>query len=211
MLSFLGMATMWMDRLGRRAQLIKWCHWVQKFRGVWLVGLTLLVILIVHVFVARPYQVDGRSMEPTLYAGDHLVVWKAGHIHAWLTGSQFVPGRGQIIVLAHPVDNTVIIKRVVGLPNEQVILRDGRIIIVNDDNPAGFEPDLGTSLTVSPPPVQDNGVYPRLADDEIFVIGDNRWPGQSSDSRSFSEMAKLDNIVGNLVVRILPLTRFDWF
>ena len=209
MLSFLRMMTIWGDRLSLQAQLIKWRRWLQRFRGVWFVGLTLMAIIATHVFIARPYEVVGQSMEPTLYQGDHLIVWKAGHIHAWLTGSQFVPKRGQIIILNHPIEETIIVKRVVGLPGEQVILRDGYIIIVNAEHPNGFEPDLGTSpATVRP---DENRAYSRLADDEIFVIGDNRWPGQSSDSRSFAEMAKLDDIVGDLVFRFLPPNRFDWF
>ena len=205
----LAMMAMWGDRLSLRARLIKWRHWLGRFRGVWFVSLTFVAVITTHVLIARPYGVDGDSMEPTLSHGDHLIIWKAGHVHAWLADSQFVPKRGQIIVLKHPVEKTVIIKRVVGLPGEQVILHDGQIIVINADNPGGFEPNLNTSPAVLPPP--ENRVYPQLADDEIFVIGDNRWPGQSSDSRSFAKPAKLDDIVGDLTLRVLPLNRFDWF
>ena len=192
-----------------RTKLAKWRKWAQKLRGFWFMGLTLLTVLTIHVFIARPYRVDGVSMQPTLYTDDHLIIWKAGHIGAWLTGSQYVPKRGEIIVLKSPVNNDILIKRVVGLPNEQVVIRDNQIIIINAANPAGFEPDLNTSPGVIQP--HENEAYPILADDEIFVIGDNRWPGQSNDSRYFKQMVKLDNIIGDVVVRVLPLNRINRF
>ncbi len=192
-----------------RAKLIKWRKWAQKLRGFGFIGLTLLAVVITHVFIARPYRVDGVSMQPTLYSDDHLIIWKAGHIGAWLTGSQHVPKRSEIIVFKSPVNEDILIKRVVGLPGEQVVIRDNQIIIINIDNPAGFEPDLNTPPDVIQP--HDNQAYPVLADDEIFVIGDNRWPGQSNDSRYFNRMVKLDNVIGDVVIRVLPLNRIDRF
>ena len=194
-----------------RAKLIKWRKWAQKLRGFGLIGLTLLAVIITHVFIARPYRVFGVSMQPTLYTDDYLIIWKAGHIGAWLTGSQYVPKRGEIIVLKSPVNEDILIKRVVGLPGEQVVIRDNQIIIINADNPTGFEPDLNTPPDVIQPHDNDPGAYPVLADDEIFVVGDNRWPGQSNDSRHFNRMIKLDNVIGDVVIRVLPLNHIDRF
>lgn len=194
---------------GWRDRLDKWRQQAQKLGGFWFIGVTLLIVIVVHVFIARPYRVDGVSMQPTLHTDDHLIIWKAGHIRAWLSGSQYVPKRGEIIVLKSPVNTDVLIKRVVGLPNEQVVIRDGRIIVINEKNPLGFEPDLNTPADAIPP--HDNQVYPPLAADEIFVVGDNRWPGQSNDSRYFSLPVKLENIIGDVVVRVLPLGRIDRF
>lgn len=191
------------------AKLAKWRKQAQKFRGLWFIGLTLLAVVVTHVFIARPYRVEGVSMQPTLYNDDHLIIWKAGHIGAWLTGSQYVPQRGEIVVFKSPVNNDVLIKRVVGLPGEQVTISDGKIRVINDDNPLGFEPDLNTPAEVIQP--HENQAYPVLGDDEIFVIGDNRWPGQSNDSRYFSKPVKLENIIGDVVVRVLPLNRVDRF
>ena len=98
-----------------RTKLAKCWKWAQKFRDFGFIGLTLLAVITIHVFVARPYEVEGGSMQPTLYTYDHLIIWKAGHIKAWLTGSQHVPKRGEIIVLKSPVSSDILIKRVVGL------------------------------------------------------------------------------------------------
>lgn len=193
-----------------RTKLAEWRKWSQKFRGLWFIGLTLAIVVVVHVFIARPYRVDGVSMQPTLYSNDHLIIWKAGHIWAWLTGSDhYTPKRGEIVVLKSPVGSEILIKRVVGLPGEKVVISDQKITIINDENPLGFEPDLNTPLeTIKPHDNQDYGV---LGPDEIFVIGDNRWPGQSNDSRYFAEPVKLKNIIGDAVIRVLPLDRIDLF
>ena len=152
-------------------------------------------------------------MNPTLWDNDRLLVWKAGISWGKLTGSQFVPKRGDIIVFKDPTgssgDQDILIKRVIGLPNEQVTIRNNQITIYNSDNPDGFVPMLNIGHNL--PPFSDDGVYNRLGDDEIFVIGDNRLGGHSRDSRVFSSPVTTDSIIGTLMMRTSPLDEIDWF
>jgi signal peptidase I len=159
-------------------------------------------------FVIQSYQVDGQSMENTLQNDDRLIVNKVPRTLSRLTGHQYVPGRGQIIIFNEAglpgfVGEKQLIKRVIGLPGEHVVVKDGRITVYNAQHPNGFDPDdAGTYQTASPVTVGDVNVY--LQKDEIFVCGDNR--PNSEDSRYFGPI-KTNQVVAKLVLRILPLNK----
>jgi signal peptidase I len=139
-------------------------------------GLVALVVFMVAVlaraFVAQSYYVPSGSMEPTIAAGDRIVVDKLSY---HLGPVQ----RGDIIVFARPPNERVdqvpdLVKRVIGLPGETVSGRDGRVDI--NGKPL-HEPWPLKCRTTSPfPPVK---VGPR----QYFVMGDNRCPRGSYDSR----------------------------
>lgn len=168
----------------------------------------LLIAFSVAAFIVQSYQVDGESMEPTLQNNDRLIVNKLPRTLARITHHPYIPGRGNIIVFNQKgifdirgSEEKQLIKRVVGLPGERVVVEDGHITVYNDEHPLGFNPDVDGSYDLDP--VNTPGkVDITLSDDEIFVAGDNR--PNSEDSRYFGAV-NADNIVGKLVVRILPL------
>ena len=184
-------------------------RYLKQWRGLGLVAIALLLVLLTNLWIMQSYRVEGTSMMPTLADGDHLVVWKAGRTWAGVFGQNYVPERGQIIVFKHPDNSSVLIKRVIGLPTEQIEIKNGRIVIYNRDYPAGFSPDIETGPGVIPPQNEDQ-IWPRLASDEVFVIGDNRIPNKSTDSRQL-EGIKTEDIIGTLTVRILPLGTWRFF
>lgn len=169
------------------------------------------VILFFTYYVMQPYQVDGSSMEPTLHSGDRLFILRSGKILADFLGNDYVPKRGEIVIFQSKVNNKKWIKRVIGLPEERIVIKHNRITIYNEEFPGGFEldPQLEPALPDFPPnePVIDRIVKKG----EIFVVGDNRAPRQSSDSRGQLGNIALEDIDGVVLIRVVPFSNFRVF
>lgn len=164
----------------------------------------ILMILIFRTFIFQTYEVIGRSMSPTLSQDDRLIVFKLGKVTANLFG-EYVPKRGEIIVFDSPgQDGLQLVKRVVGLPGERVVIRSGEVMVFNEQNPDGFDPDLELGDTLNQP--KTGNVDITIPDGELFVAGDNRASGQSLDSRNDLGTVPIDNVVGDLVFRHLPFS-----
>lgn len=172
----------------------------------------ILVALFLTAFVIQSYQVDGESMETTLQNHDRLIVDKLPRTLARITGHQYVPKRGDIIIfnqtgLPDTIYQKQLIKRVVGLPGDRVVVKGGKVTIYNKANPKGFNPDKTTGYHIAASvTLIDTDVT--LGPNEIFVFGDNR--GNSEDSRHFGPV-QLNNVVGQLVLRIAPLSNLEKF
>jgi len=125
-----------------------------------------------------------------------------------------VPKRGQIIIFnqaglfdASGSSEKTLIKRVVALPGERVVVKDGLITVYNAEHPKGFNPDKSGLYHISAS--QSPGDTDTTLDsDEIFVCGDNRT--NSEDSRIFGPV-KVDKVVGKLSLRILPINHAEHF
>ena len=185
---------------------------VLSIGGVLVSALLLAFCLITFVF--QSYQVDGPSMQTTLQNGDHLIVWKVPKSIANLTHSAYIPHRGDVIVFNEPnlsdygQDNgKQLIKRVIGLPGERVVVKNGSLTVYNKERPKGFQPDqelpYGKVITTT-----TNNVDITVGENQVFVCGDNRT--NSLDSRVFGPI-DASNIVGKLVLRVLPLNEFKKF
>lgn len=173
----------------------------------------LIVYFIIQAFLLRSYQVDGQSMERTLQNNDRLIIDKVPRTIARITGNAYIPHRGDIVVFDQAGSNydgapkKQLIKRVIGLPGEQVVIKDGSITVYNQTNPGGFNPDnigiyhIGTTAT-------PGDIAVTLTADQLFVSGDNRT--NSEDSRYFGPITA-DKIVGKLSLRILPISKAQRF
>lgn len=176
-------------------------------------ALVMAVLLITYVF--HSYQVDGVSMDPSLKNGDRLIVWKVPRTIARITGNPYIPNRGDVVVFTESglsscgqsQDTKQLIKRVVGLPGERVVVKDGVLTVFNDENPNGFSPDTtlpyGDAIDTT-----NNDVDTRVGTGQLFVAGDNR--DESCDSRIFGPI-QADQIVGKLVLRVLPINNITKF
>ncbi len=185
---------------------------------------TILIILaapaiafLLTTFVFQSYEVDGESMETTLQHEDRLIVLKTGKTWANITNEDYLPKRGEIIVFeqasASPEQQEdekprQLIKRVIGLPGERVVVKDGVITVYNDEFPQGFNPDEVGDYNEGVAEMTPQSVDITVPEGEVFVCGDNRT--NSSDSRSFGTVPAKD-IMGNLVLRIYPFSKFDKF
>lgn len=163
------------------------------------ISIYILVILVLTycavVFVGQRTSVIGSSMEPTLSDGDNLIVDK-------ITYRFQEPKRFDIIVFPYQyTKNTYYIKRIIGLPGEKIrIDEEGKIYI----NGEVLEENYGKEVIV------DAGLAAEeitLADDEYFVMGDNR--NDSADSRFLSVgNIRRESIMGRAWLRIYPFKSF---
>ena len=114
------------------------------------------------------------------------------------------------MVFRNPRNNTTqLVKRVIGLPGDRVVVDGGQITVFNDENPDGFNPDEDQQLDLAS---TDGRVDLTVPDGQIFVVGDNRIPNGSYDSRSPDlGTVPIDVVVGELVLRIFPLTEAKFF
>lgn len=188
--------------------------WHDFLSTIAILGAAFLTAFFIINFVFRSYQVDGPSMESTLQNQDKLIIWKVPRTWASVTGKAYIPNRGDVIVFNEKglsefgqQDNKQLIKRVIGLPGERVVVKDGEITVYNDEYPDGFKPDKTLPYGKDIPETTGDVDY-TLGPDKIFVSGDNR--PDSLDSRSFGPI-DADQIVGKLVIRVFPISEAKVF
>jgi signal peptidase I len=184
------------------------------------IGILLLapiIALLLTAFVFQSYQVDGPSMQNTLHNNDRLIVWKLPRTWARITGHQYVPKRGDIIILTESglanygdtQDTKQLVKRVIGLPGDHIVIKNSVITVYNNQHPNGFQPDqtlpYGQNGAI---PATDNNLDITLSSTQLFVCGDNRR--DSLDSRIFGPI-ETKQVVGKLVARIFPLSKAEKF
>lgn len=168
-----------MEPPGRKSGFPRWGYFL-------LVPLfVLLCLLILIIFIGRPYVVRGSSMEPTLHEGDRVFVVKYRFNRT--------PDRGDVVVLKDVAgEPEMLIKRVVGIAGDQINI-DGDTLVVN-----GKDTYKSTSHHADSP-------YTMLVpDDSIYVMGDNE--SRSFDSRSFGPV-KQERVVGKAVFVFWPLSK----
>ena len=131
--------------------------------------MVLIAFMFVYLFGIRT-SVIGYSMEPTLYNGQEVLIDR----FAYNIGQ---PRQGDVVIF-RPNGNEnahYYVKRIVGVPGDTVLIRDG-LIFVNGD----IYDDQGIFDKIEDGGIAEAGVT--LEEDEYFVLGDNR--NNSEDSRS---------------------------
>lgn len=182
------------------------------------IGSTLAILIVapilavlITIFVFQSYEVYGMSMETTLQNGDRLIVQKLSKNWSRIRGKDYIPQRYEIVVFDKPtfISNSTdvdhLIKRVIGLPGERVVVRNGEVTIYNVDNPNGFNPDDGQEYAKDILSTQGD-VDITVGRNEIFVMGDNR--SNSLDSRNFGAVNG-NFITGIATLRFLPIDNFE--
>lgn len=151
--------------------------------------LVLSVVLFVGInMISARIRVDGASMEPTLQTGEYVVInrlsYKFGN-----------PQRGDIIVFHFPRDpREEYIKRVIGLPGDEVEVRDGTVYVNN------------VALNESYLKVKTDYTNTwKIPEGQLFVLGDNR--NNSSDSHDWGTVP-MDYVVGKAILVYWPPP--DW-
>ena len=162
------------------------------------IALAFVIFLVIDTFVMQPHVVKGNSMLPNFHTGERIFTESVGYRFG-------TPKRGDIIVFRYPYapDNEYI-KRIIGLPGDEIRLSAGGVTIIDALHPQGFtlkEPYLGRDVrTTGKKFLPDNTTY-KVPDNAYFVLGDNRQ--ESSDSREWGSVPK-NNLIGRVFVRYWP-------
>jgi len=188
--------------------------WRELFSTLSILITALLVALFIITFIFRSYQVDGPSMESTLQNNDKLIIWKVPRTWSSITRHAYIPNRGDVIVFNESglgqygsADSKQLIKRVIGLPGDRVVVKDGKYTVYNKEHPDGFDPDETLPYGKNIPYTSGN-VDVTLDKTQLFVSGDNR--PDSLDSRAFGPI-DASQVVGKLVIRVFPLNSAEIF
>ncbi|RYF28302.1 MAG: signal peptidase I [Chloroflexi bacterium] len=163
--------------------------------------------LLINTFIFRSFNVEGPSMEKTLYTGDRLIVNRLPVTWSQLQNKEYIPDRGQVIVFKNPLftsggKDEYIVKRVIAFPGERVVLKDGSYTVYNSENPNGFNPDDQNNGEPGSPTTGE--VDTIVADGTLFVSGDHREGGFSFDSRNGLGTIPFYDVVGPVGMRIFP-------
>ena len=180
----------------------------------------LIAVLVLRAFVFEPFRIPSKSMVPTLLVGDFVLVNKFSYgLRAPVFHTKFLdlgePERGDVVVFRYPPDPTKdYIKRVIGMPGDQITYADEHLFINGD--PVSLE-DLGvydgpdgeafSTMREFVESLPDGAEHPVLQvegrrgpdvsvtvpQDHFFVMGDNR--DNSADSRVWGFVPE-KNLVG---------------
>jgi len=174
------------------------------FSFVWetakIVLIALAIIIPIRYYLIQPFFVRGASMEPNFSNGQYLVIDELSY--------RFEdPARGDVIVFKYPLNpSNYFIKRIIGLPGEEVRIRDGQVFIYDTDS--SQEVALDESSYLPGETFTLGQVSFSLGEQEYFVLGDNRQ--SSSDSRRWGALPQ-DDIVGRVWLRAWPFNLAETF
>lgn len=153
--------------------------------------LSLAIVLPIRYFIVQPFLVRGESMVPSFHNFDYLFVERVSYYLR-------EPARGEVIVFRFPRnERDYYIKRVIGLPGEEVRIEGGRVEVTT----------LGGKTLLLEEPYLSLNTYTqgeadvRLGPGEYYVLGDNR--NASFDSRRWGVLPAED-IIGRVLARIWP-------
>ena len=139
--------------------------------------------------------VNGESMENTLHTGESLLVEKVSY--------RFNDPQRYDIIVFYPEGRDVdeyYVKRIFGLPGETIQITGNDIYINGEKIEDGFAKNGMDDPGIAAEPLT-------LADDEYFVLGDNRMVSLDSRDPDLGPI-KAEDIAGHVILRIWPLKKF---
>lgn len=173
-------------------------------RKIWLwfldfietIVIALAIFVVMYRFLFQPHQVNGSSMYDNFHDGEYLLTDKISYRFN-------LPAYDDVVVFKAPSNEDYdYIKRVIGLPGDQIMVSNGRVWLNGQE--------LDESGYLSPTVNTNAGYFAKenltiiIPADNYFVMGDNR--SNSSDSRDWG-FVPAANIVGKAWIRYWPINQ----
>ncbi len=160
-----------------------------------IIGIFSLVFLIIYLFVGQLLEVTGDSMYPNFHDKEQIIAEK-------MSVNVNSLKRGDIVIFKHPFEkDRLLIKRLIGLPEENLALKDGGIYINGEKL---NEPYLSADVKTKGQRILEEGPEYKVPKNSYVVMGDNRT--ESTDSREWGYVKK-ELIVGKGILVYYPLNR----
>ena len=150
----------------------------------------IVVAILIKLFIFSPVKVNGTSMVPTLTDGDIMILNEIGYR---------INGLERFDIAVANVNGEKLIKRVIGLPGENVEFKDNILYINGEMVKEDFEHAVTKDFALS------DIKYDKIPEDYYFLVGDNR--GNSKDSRIIGLIHK-SKIMGKAKLIVFPFSRF---
>lgn len=148
--------------------------------------------------------VNGVSMDPTLHAGERVLVNKVAYRFS-------TPQRGDVVIAREPEQQVAVVKRLVGLPGDELTIEEGQLFINGQlfsepyVPPADFVPAPVYAVPTAADIAQGDGRW-LIPEGHYFLLGDDR--NFSTDSRAFGPISA-DAIRGKVQLLVWPPKRWD--
>ncbi len=167
--------------------------------------IALCIAVILKVFFIESFFIPSSSMENSFKPGDQILVWKFLYNKKIpIIKKRFSFGisikRKDLIIFSVNDKEGDYIKRVVGLPGDNVLLKNNQVFI---NNIVLYEPYLKEKDNIK----YLNTVF-EVPWNKVFVLGDNR--NNSSDSRDFG-FVDINKIIGKVFSIFYPFNRMRFF
>lgn len=187
-----GQARQYLDQRNDKIQGGLFWRQLDFFAGLVMV---VLLALCLRAVIGEPADVRGSSMEDTLQEGDYILLDKLSYIFSPME-------RGDVVICYYPGtwDHTCV-KRVIGLPGEQVDIINGQVYINGEALKEGY-------LTRVPRNNHDGSWV--VEEGTVFVLGDNRLVSKDSTHPEVGCIPQ-EKVLGRVRCRILPLSQIRTF
>ena len=166
----------------------------EKIKEISIYLLIIVMVILIRTFLITPVRVNGSSMDPTLRNGEIMILNKVKYNNNDIK-------RFDIVVIK--MDKELLIKRVIGLPNEEIKYVDNKLYINGEYIKESFLNDDVYTTNFS----LDDFKLKKIPENCYFVMGDNREV--SLDSRTFGCFSK-DKILGSANLVLFPFTKLGY-
>lgn len=153
------------------------------------ISISVILALLFRLFVFEFVLVKGESMTPTLTTGETVFVEKISRLF-----DNF--DRGEIVIVRYPNREGGYVKRLIGLPGDEIEITDGKLYRNGELVAEDYTRDPLMNVDLAPTTVPDGYIY---------VMGDNRNDSFDSRDPSIGPIQK-SQIVGHALCIIWPIT-----
>lgn len=138
--------------------------WVKDLKSYIILILIMILLFKIIFIIAR---VPTGSMVPTIREHSAVIGWRLGYLLA-----DPLPERGDIIVFDHEEFDEHLVKRVIGLPRDEVTIAEGKVFVNGEKLAEPYLAELDAG--------RHDGQF-TVPEGKLLVLGDNR--NHSNDSR----------------------------